>query len=67
MHKSTQTGVTVLHVRMLHNHIRCIVFLHRMGDKGELLVKTEVMCQGYYNNDTQTATTFTDGWYVLFV
>lgn len=48
-----------MYVRMLH-----IMFLHRMGDKGELLVKTEVMCQGYYNNDTQTASSFTDGWCV---
>ena len=35
-----------------------------MGDKGELLVKTEVMCDGYYNNEAQTAGAFADGWYV---
>ena len=38
-----------------------------MGDKGELLVKTEMMCQGYYNNVEQSANTFADGWYVCIV
>ena len=38
--------------------------MDRMGDKGELLVKTEVMCDGYYNNQAQTASAFADGWYV---
>ena len=41
------------------------MLVYRMGDKGELLVKTEMMCQGYYNNVEQSANTFTDGWYVL--
>ena len=40
------------------------VFVHRMGDKGELLVKTEIMCNGYYNNEAQSASSFADGWYV---
>ena len=44
---------------MLHD-----VSMDRMGDKGELLVKTEVMCDGYYNNEAQTASAFADGWYV---
>ena len=41
-----------------------LLFLHRTGDKGELLVKTETMCKGYHNNEAQSANSFADGWYV---
>ena len=36
---------------------------YRVGDKGELLVKSEEMCtQGYHNNVSQSAKSFADGW-----
>ena len=37
--------------------------LYRVGDRGQLLVKSEAMCTlGYHNNVTQSASSFDGGW-----
>ena len=36
----------------------------RIGDKGELLVRTGTMTGGYHNNLTKSASAFADGWLV---
>ena len=30
-------------------------------------MRTEIMCEGYYNNEAQSASSFADGWYVLLL
>jgi long-chain acyl-CoA synthetase len=35
----------------------------RLGEDGELLVKGGVVFSGYWNNETETAAVFTDGWF----
>jgi len=39
------------------------VYTRRIGDKGELLVKSGEMCtQGYHSNASQSAKSFANGW-----
>jgi len=41
--------------------------IYRIGDKGELLVRTGTMTGGYHNNLTKSASAFADGWLVLCI
>jgi len=39
--------------------------IYSVGDRGQLLVKSEAMCTlGYHNNTSQSASSFDGGWYV---
>ena len=56
--KKSGLGYARLNVRIYR-----VVYTYRVGDKGELLVKSEEMCsQGYHNNASQSAKSFADGW-----
>lgn len=68
-HKLGSMGVVCRHlashlpqpeVRIVDEHFRDVA----IGEKGQLLVKTPTLMQGYYRDPERTASAFHDGWFM---